>query len=96
MCYLTQSSASHVLALTNKDKQYNLNVNNVLMWCFSIYICRFLRSVAYREFIHLVYDRVGKMRIPLPACAYHAIRTKFQPKDNKEHFVGFQDDDIDD
>ena len=53
---------------------------------------RFMRSVAYRKFIHLVYDQVGKNRIPLPACAYHAIRSKFQPKDSNEHFVGFQEE----
>ena len=54
-----------------------------------------MRSVAYREFIHLVYDHVGKNRIPLPACAYHAIRSKFQPKDSGERFIGFQDEDMD-
>ena len=52
-----------------------------------------MRSVAYREFIHLVYDHVGKNnRIPLSACAYHAIRSKFQPKDNGDSFAGFQED----
>ncbi|KXJ19561.1 uncharacterized protein LOC110254532 [Exaiptasia diaphana] len=55
----------------------------------------FMRSVAYREFIHLVYDRVGKNRIPLPACAYHSIRKKFQAKDG-ENFTGFQEDENDD
>ena len=56
---------------------------------------RFMRSVAYRQFIHLVYEHVGKHRIPLPACAYHAIRSNFQPKDSNEYFVGFQDEDMD-
>ncbi|XP_031552087.1 uncharacterized protein LOC116289336 isoform X2 [Actinia tenebrosa] len=53
---------------------------------------KFMRSVAYREFIHLVYDRVGKNKIPLPTCAYHAIRSKFQPKDSDECFVEFEDE----
>lgn len=53
-----------------------------------------MRSVAYREFIHLVYDRLGKNRVPLPACAYHRIREKFKPK-NDECFVGFQEDEED-
>ena len=43
-----------------------------------------MRSGAYREFIHLVYGRVGKNRIPLSACAYHAIRTKFQTKEKND------------
>jgi hypothetical protein len=55
-----------------------------------------MRSVAYREFIHLLYDRVGKNRIPLPTCAYHAIRSKFQPTEKGEHFVGFQDEEMHD
>ena len=47
-----------------------------------------MRSVVYLEFIHLV----GRNRIPLPACAYHEIRAKFQPKDTTECFVGFQEE----
>ena len=39
----------------------------------------FIRSVACREFIHLqVYVCIGKNRIPLPACANYAVKTKFQ------------------
>ena len=46
---------------------------------------RFMKSVAYHEFIQLVYGRrVGKNRITLPACAYHAIRSKFQTKEKNE------------
>ena len=52
--------------------------------------------MAYREFIHLVYGRVGKNRIPLPACAYHAIRSKFQKKEKNENFVDFVDEDMED
>ena len=57
---------------------------------------RFMRSVAYREFIHLVYGRVGKNRIPLPACAYHAIRSKFLSKEKGDDFVGFVHEDMED
>ncbi|KAK3750113.1 hypothetical protein QZH41_009125 [Actinostola sp. cb2023] len=46
----------------------------------------FLRSIAYREFSRMVYGFLGKKRIPLPACAYTAIRQKF--KTDKE-FTGF-------
>jgi hypothetical protein len=35
-----------------------------------------------------VYGHLGKRRIPLPACAYHAIRDKFGGKD----FVGYEDE----
>ena len=55
-----------------------------------------MRSVAYREFLHLVHGRVGKNRIPLPACAYHAIRRKFQTKEKKENCVDFEDEDMED
>jgi hypothetical protein len=55
-----------------------------------------MRSVAYREFIHLVHGRVGKIRIPLPACAYDAIRKKFQSKEKGEDFVGFVDEVMED
>lgn len=42
-----------------------------------------------------MYDRVGKMRIPYLACDYHAIKRKFQPKEDEE-FVSYQDDHLDD
>ena len=48
----------------------------------------FLRSVAYREFTRLVYGRIGNKRIPLPACAYSAIRKQF-PISKDENFAGF-------
>eukprot|EP00794_Sanderia_malayensis_P011529 gene11530-12719_t len=48
---------------------------------------KFMRAVAYRQFTQLVHGRLGEKRIPLPACAYHVIRTKFP---TKEH-AGFHD-----
>ncbi len=56
--------------------------------CFVILHCRYFRSVAYRQYIQLVYGYLGKRRIPLPACAYYAIRRKFGGKD----FQGHDDD----
>ena len=50
--------------------------------------CRYFRSVAYRQYIQLVYGHIGKRRIPLPSRAYYAIRSKFGGKD----FQGFDDD----
>ena len=55
-----------------------------------------MRSLAYREFIYMVYGCVGKTRIPLPACAYDAIRSKFQTKEKSDDFVGFVDEVMED
>ena len=41
--------------------------------------------------IHPVYGPLGNRRIPLPACAYIAIRNKF-PVLDKENFTGYSDD----
>ena len=54
-----------------------------------ILLHRFLRGVAYREFTQVVHDFLGGKRIPLPACAYHAIRTELS--EENEEFVGFED-----
>ena len=48
----------------------------------------FLRSVSYREFSRLVYGILRNRRIPLPACAYTAIRQQF-PVSKDERFTGF-------
>jgi len=48
----------------------------------------YLRSIAYREFCHLVYGFLGKKRIRLPACAYTKIRKEF-PTSEEEKFTGF-------
>ena len=50
---------------------------------------RYLRSIAYREFTRLVHGYLGKRRIPLPACAYTAIRKAF-PTKGDEPLTGFQ------
>ncbi|XP_044169785.1 uncharacterized protein LOC122953852 [Acropora millepora] len=55
---------------------------------------RFLRGVSYREFSRLVYGILGNRRIPLPACAYVAIRKEF-PVDKDDHFTGFDLDEED-
>ncbi|XP_015754353.1 PREDICTED: uncharacterized protein LOC107334001 [Acropora digitifera] len=49
----------------------------------------FLRSVAYRQFSRLVYGFLGHRRIPLPACAYDAIRRRFPANSQCEEFSGF-------
>lgn len=50
---------------------------------------RFLRGVAYREFTQLVHGILGGERIPLPACAYRAIRNAFSG--DAGEYVGFED-----
>ena len=44
--------------------------------------------MSYREFSRLVYGLLGNRRIPLPACAYAAIRKTF-PWDKDKEFTGF-------
>ena len=56
-------------------------------------LCRYLRSVAYREFSRLVYGFLGKKRIPLPSCAYTAIRKTF-PVQEDETLTGFEVEDL--
>ena len=72
------------------DNFINKIMCNPMLFFFDNY--RFIRSVAYLEFIHLVYNHVGRNIIPLPACANHKNRAKFQPKDTTECFVGFQEE----
>ena len=52
---------------------------------------RFLRSVACREFIRMVYGILGKRRVPLPACSYHQIRKTFPFREGELH-TGFEID----
>ena len=42
----------------------------------------------------MVYGILGNRRVPLPACAYHEIRTKF-PATTDESFTGFEMDEDD-
>ena len=51
---------------------------------------RFLRSVAYREFTRLIHGRLRDKRTPLPASAYHAIRSTFP---SGEEYTGYSEDD---
>ena len=61
---------------------------NIYFYVF-ILLHKFLRGVAYREFTQLVHGFLGGKRIPLPACAYHGIRTELS--EENEEFVGFED-----
>lgn len=72
---------------------YVFGINNISFTIF--FSCSYLRSVAYREFSRLVYGFLGNKRIPLPACAYTAIRKEF-PVGSDESFTGFDLDEDDD
>ena len=61
------------------------NSNDIVFILF-----RFLRSVAYQEFIFMIHGYLGDERRALPACAYNAIRSTFN--DEKEQFKGFNDE----
>jgi hypothetical protein len=54
------------------------------------FVCRFLRSISYREFTRLVYGILGNRRIPLPSCAYTMIRKTF-PVEKEEDITGLID-----
>ena len=58
------------------------------------YPYRFLRSVAYRQFVRLVWEYVGKSnRLPLPCCVYNSIRSAFPTAE--EHYHGYEEEDED-
>ena len=74
---------------------------NPIIYCANLLYCkfRFLRVVAYRQFTRLVHGRLRDKRIPLPSCAYNAIRSTHKPKPD-EQFTGYdeleseEDDDV--
>ena len=54
---------------------------------------RFMRSVAYRQFVRLVYAYVGaSRRVPLPNCVYNSIREAFPNVDNE--YKGYEEEEI--
>ena len=57
-----------------------------------LFFFKFLWAISYREFSQMVYGALGRLRIPLPACVYQAIKTKF--RENSNVFTG-SDEDID-
>jgi hypothetical protein len=55
---------------------------------------RFLRVVAYRQFTRMVHGRLKDKIIPLPSCAYTAIRSTHKPTDDA--FTGYDELETDD
>ena len=75
VCFLFQFSIFYI----------KFNSNDLVFFLF-----RFLRSVAYREFIFMIHGYLVDERRVLPACAYNAIRSTFN--EEKEQFKGFDDE----
>ena len=57
---------------------YNQAKRVINMWyLIVVFFFRFLCNVSCREFTRLMYGLLGNKRIPLPPCAYHAVRKTF-------------------
>ncbi|XP_078362184.1 P2X purinoceptor 7-like [Oculina patagonica] len=51
----------------------------------------FMRSVAYRQYVRLVYEYIGAShRIPLPNCVYNSIRKAFPNTDGQ--YTGYEEE----
>ena len=70
--------------LVNKNSQFK-----VIMEFINL-LCRFLRAFAYRDFTKLIHRKLGKKRIPLPACAY--LISEDTEKVSFKCFGGYKDD----
>ena len=69
---------------------FRINITKLILFSRLSLLSRFLRSIAYREFSQLVHGYLGNRRIPLPACAYHAIRKTFLSE--QEALTGYVDE----
>lgn len=72
-----------------------IHIYNSLKNCFKkywviifFYTFSFLCVVADRQFTRLVHGYLKEKRIPLPACAYHAIHSTFKLDDD---FTGYEE-----
>lgn len=61
---------------------------------FGLKFLRFLRVVAYRQFTCLVHVQLKDKLIPLPSCAYNAIRSTHELFDDA--FTGYDELETDD
>lgn len=96
--YSSSANNSQLLPGISMFVYFNCNAQHYLHF-FSFqhsthyFTFRFLRSISYREFCRLVYGWLGSKRIPLPACAYSAIRAAFPVTSNETGYTGFEMDD---
>ena len=79
-------------------KKMNSKSHRIIVYIKSnvnfFYPYRFLRSVAYRQFVRLVWEYVGKSnRLPLPCCVYNALRSAFPTAEHQYHGYKEEEDD---
>jgi len=56
------------------------------------YFHRFLWSVAYRQFVRLLWEYVGAAnRVPLPCCVYNSIQKTFPSE--TDGYQGYEEED---
>ena len=80
--------------IERKKQKNHRNVVYIITYVNFLYLYRFLRSVAYRQFVRLVWEYVGKSnRLPLPCCVYNAIRSAFPTAEHQYHGYGEEDND---
>ena len=87
--------AKERITLKKKNEQQNHRVIVYIMsYVNFFYPYRFLRSVAYRQFVRLVWEYVGKSnRLPLPCCVYNALRSAFPTAEHQYHGYKEEEDD---
>ncbi|CAB3986906.1 Hypothetical predicted protein [Paramuricea clavata] len=91
-CFCLQKQSLKMSADGYKTKK--IVKDKIILYWHLINCCPvsgFLRSVSYRGFTRMVYRFLGNKRIPLPACAYTAIRKTF-PVSEKEEVTGYIDE----
>ena len=76
---------------SKKSRSQFFYIGNLSSLIFLIHFFRFLRSVAYRQYVRLVHEYVGtSRRIPLPNCVYNKIRKAFPNADGE--YVGYEEE----
>ena len=87
--------AKERIKLKKNERQNHRIIVYIMSYVNLFYPYRFLRSVAYRQFVRLVWEYVGKSnRLPLPCCVYNAIRSAFPTAQDQYHGYEEEDDEV--
>lgn len=87
-------SKERITLKTKRTAKSKKNAVYMIFYVYFFYPCRFLRFVAYRQFVRLVWEFVGKSnRLPLPCCVYNAMRSAFPTAEHQYHGYEEEDDD---
>ena len=87
----TQMCSIILLGSSKKSRSQVFYIGNLSALIFLIHFFRFLRPVAYRQYVRPVYEYVGtSKRIPLPNCVYNRIRKAFPNADGE--YVGYEEE----